>query len=194
MEISYQNISDVFQNYLSETFKELMAENEIDNLLHDCIADNQRLWKLEDVARMHHFGFESVAKAKMEIDIVNHKRNETINKLDSLLDKLLCNTPLESPAKFYSESPGMLIDRLAILFLKQNFLKQLIDQIDDKPIKSEYLEKERLLNQNITDLGLFTDLYFDRIRKGETFFKIYQPLKIYNDQRVIGYIKALSGR
>lgn len=194
MEITYQNISKVFLNYLSETSKEFETENEFDRLLLDCIADNKQLWKLEDVSRMHHLGFESIAKAKMEIDVVNQRRNETINKLDSLLDKHLCNVQLESPSKLYSESPGMLLDRLAILFIKQRFIKQLIDKIDDKNLKSDYLEKEQLLNQSITELGLFTDLYFGRIRKGEIFFKIYEPLKIYNDQRIKVYIKLLAAR
>jgi hypothetical protein len=194
MEITYQKISKVFRNYLTETSKEFETENEIDRLLLDCIADNKQLWKLEDVARMHHLGFESVAKAKMEIDVVNQRRNETIHKLDSLLDKNLCNVSLESPSKFYSESPGMLLDRIAILFIKQHFIKQLIDKIDDKHLESEYLEKERLLNQNIIELGLFSNLYFDRIRNGEIFFKIYEPLKIYNDLRVKEYIKALAAR
>lgn len=189
MEVTYQYISKVFCHYLSETSKEFESENEIDKLLLDCIANNKQLWKLEDVARMHHLGFESVAKAKMEIDVVNQRRNETINKLDLLLDKHLCNVQLESLAKFYSESPGMLIDRLAILFIKQNFMRQLINHIDDKHIRSEYLEKEQQLNQSITDLSLFTNLYFDRIKNGEVFFKIYEPLKIYNDQRVKKYIK-----
>ncbi|MFW5871573.1 MAG: DUF4254 domain-containing protein [bacterium] len=191
MEINYQNISKVYLNYLSETSKEFDTENKIDRLLLDCIADNKHLWKLEDVARMQHLGFESVAKAKLEIDVVNQRRNETINKLDSLLDKHLCNAQLESPSKFYSESPGMLLDRLAILFIKQNFIRQLIGKIDEKNLKSEYLEKEQLLNQNITDLGLFTDLYFDKIRKGETYFKIYQPLKIYNDHRIKNALRLL---
>ena len=194
MEITYQYISKVFYHYLSETSKEFEAENELDKLFLDCIADNKQLWKLEDVARMHHLGFEFVAKAKMRIDIVNQRRNETINKLDSLLDQHLCNVQLESPSNFYSESPGMLIDRLAILFIKQNFIRKLIDEINDKHIRSEYKEKEQQLIQNITDLGMFTDLYFDRIRNGETFFKIYKPLKVYNDERVKSNIQALLNK
>jgi len=192
MKITFQYISKVFYHYLSETSKEFEAENEIDRLLLDCIANNKQLWQLEDIARMHHLGFESIANAKMRIDEINQSRNETINKLDLLLDKNLCNVQLESSSKFYSESPGMLLDRLAILFLKQNFMRQLVVKIDEKNLQNEYLKKELLLNQNIAELGLFTDLYFDRIRKGEAFFKIYQPLKIYNEHRIKKYLKTIN--
>lgn len=192
MKLTYQYISDVFRHYLSDASDESDAQDEIGKLLHDCIATNKKLWKLEDVARMHHLGYESVAKTKMEIDMVNHKRNETINILDSFLDKHLCNVQHGSMSKFYSESPGMLIDRLAILFIKQDFIQQLIDKMDDKHLRIEFVEKEQLLNQNITDLGLFLDQYFDRIRNGEAFFKIYRPLKIYNDQRIMKYIKSMT--
>lgn len=191
MKITYQYISTFFLHYLRGTLKEFEPPNEISKLLLDCIENNYRLWELEDAARMHHLGFESVANAKMEIDVINQRRNEAINELDSFLDQHLHNVELESLSKFSSESPGMLIDRLAILFIKQHFIEQLIDVIDDKQLKIEYLEKMKQLNQNIADLGLFTDLYFDRIRNGEAFFKIYNPLKIYNDQRVKNYIKLL---
>ena len=193
MKITYHTVSIVFSHYLNNTSYELnKSENELNSLLNICIRTNKNLWELEDKVRMHHLGLEFVAKTKMEIDIVNQKRNEIINSLDSFLDKHLCNIQQESISGFYSESPGMLIDRLAILFIKQHFIQQLIEKIDEKDLKSEFIEKQRQLNQHITDLGMFLDQYFDKIRNGEVFFKVYKPLKIYNDQRIMKYIQSIS--
>ncbi len=194
MKITYQYISDVFQHSLSQSSTEFDRHNKIAELLFYCMEINKELWKLEDVSRMHDLGFESIAKAKMAIDIANQKRNETISNLDIMFDRHLCNTELKSLTKFYSESPGMLIDRMAILTIRQNFIKKLIEVIDDKQLKDEYLMNENYINQNIKELGEFIDRYFDNIIKGEMFFKIYKPVKIYNDQRVNQYIKALAAK
>ena len=192
MKITYKYISRTFQNTLSQCCDEIEGENVVGRLLFHCIEINKTLWHLEDVSRMHDLGFENIAKAKMEIDLANQKRNETINQLDLLLDKHLGNVPLQSLDKFYSESPGMLIDRMAILFLRHNFIKQLVVHIENKELRDEYLEKEKQLIQNLNDLGIFLDSFFDKISNGEAFFKIYKPLKIYNDQRIKNYIKRLT--
>lgn len=43
----------------------------------------------------------------------------------------------------------------------------------------------------MNDLGVFLDSYFDKIENGEAYFKVYNPLKIYNDARVKSYIQLL---
>lgn len=190
MKVTYQYISKVFLDTLSKSSVNV-DESEISQLLVDCFETNKTLWQLEDVSRMHYLGFENVAKAKMEIDLVNQKRNEIISQLDLLLDKHLGNVPVQSLEKYYSESPGMLIDRIAILFLRHHFLSQLLNMIADNELRSEYLEKEKLLSQNLYDLGCFLDAYFSKILKQKIYFKIYKPLKLYNDQRVKPYIEKL---
>lgn len=190
MKVTHQYISKIFQDTLNKTSVNV-DESEISQLLFACMETNRTLWQLEDVSRMHDLGFENVAKAKMEIDLVNQKRNETISQLDLLLDKELGNVPVQSLENFYSESPGMLIDRMAILFLRHHFISQLLNLITDEELRSEYLEKEKQLSQNLNDLGAFLDFFFYRISKGEVFFKIHKPLKIYNDDRVKKHIRNL---
>jgi len=192
MKASYQYITKVFQHSLNQSTKPFEPQNEISELLFTCIGINKKLWKLEDVSRMHELGFEAIAKTKMEIDLANQRRNETINQLDVQLEKLLGNVQSKSLEKFYSESPAILIDRIAIMFIRHHFIKELIAIIEDKELRHEYLDKEKLLTQNMNDFGEFLDSYFDKIANGEVFFKIYKPLKIYNDQRVKKYIKTLT--
>ena len=191
MKINYQHISDVFQHSLEKSSTPFKAETEISQLIFSCIEINKQLWKLEDISRMHHLGFENIAKAKMEIDLANQRRNETINQLDVQLEKLLGNVQSESLEKFYSESPAILIDRIAIMFIRHHFIKELIAVIEDKELRHEYLDKEKLLTQNMNDFGEFLDSYFVKIENGEAYFKVYKPLKIYNDDRVKKYIQLL---
>lgn len=192
MKISYRDIADVFYHSLNISSTPFKAETEISRLIFLCIEINKQLWELEDVSRMHLLGFENVAKAKMQIDSANQRRNEIINQLDVLLEKHLGNIQSKSLEKFYAESPAMLIDRIAILYIRLQFIEKLIALIGDKDLRKEYLEKRKYITRNINDLGVFLDSYFNKIEKGEAYFKVYKPLKIYNDERVKQYIQNLS--
>ena len=192
MKISYQYITKIFRHSLSQSTIPFEAKNEISELLFACIEINRNLWKLEDVSRMHEFGFEAIAKTKMEIDLANQRRNETINQLDVMFDKVLGNVQSESLEKFYSESPAILIDRIAIMFIRHHFIQELLAVIQDEELLHEYLDKEKQLTQNMNDLGEFLNSYFYKIKNGEVFFKVYKPLKIYNDERIKKYIKTLT--
>lgn len=191
MKVSFQYIAKVFRHSLSQNTTPFEVQNEISELLFACIEINKKLWKLEDVSRMHELGFEAIATTKMEIDLANQKRNETINQLDVMFDKVLGNVQSESLEKFYSESPAILIDRIAIMFIRHHFIEKLIAVIEEKELQHEYLEKEKQLIQNINDLGEFLDSYFVKIENGVAYFKVYKPLKIYNDDRVKNYIQRL---
>jgi hypothetical protein len=107
------------------------------------------------------------------------------------IEKLLGNVQSESLEKFYSESPAILIDRIAIMFIRHHFIEELIAVIEDNELLNEYLDKEKLLTQNMNDFGGFLDSYFVKIENGEAYFKVYKPLKIYNDDRVKNYIQLL---
>lgn len=192
MNLNFQYITEIFQYSLSPGLSSVKEQNEISALLSSCIETNKRLWDLEDVARMHERGFEAIAKAKMEIDTVNQKRNEIINGIDMVLDWHLSNTELQPPENFQSESPGMLIDRMAILSIRQSLIRRLIAVIEDNELRNEFIKKDEQLSQNIKDLGIFLDSYFTKIRNKEAYFKIYNPLKIYNDDRIKKYIHLLN--
>lgn len=190
--ITFQKISNIFSNALNSKPSSLNQTTEINKLINLCMEINLKLWRLEDIARMKDLGFERIAKAKIEIDKYNQIRNEIIQSIDFEFERLLQSSSINSQENFYAESPGMLIDRIAILFIKQVMIKKITLLIDDKQLRDEYLEKGKNVEQQTKDTGAFLDTYFLRIQRGEAFFKIYKLTKIYNDTRIKVYIKQLQ--
>lgn len=191
--LNFQKISNLFQDFLNNSGSRRISDAEtLEDLIVSCIGVNQTLWRLEDRTRMKNLGFKSIALAKAEINKNNQRRNDLIKKMDLAISKALNNHLLDTKGRFYAESPGMIIDRLSILFIKLSVLKKINSLIKEEGLKREYLEKEKTVSSQINDLGEFLDLYFSRIREGEMFFKIQQPIKIYNDERIKKYIKVLD--
>ncbi len=189
--ITFQNISDIFWNFLNSNSVHMNHVDDLSHLIKSSIEVNQRQWNLEDITRMKELGFESVALAKQEIDKSNQIRNDLIQKMDVEIEKILDNDPLGPKEKFYAESPGMIIDRLAILSIKLSVIRKITVLITDKHLKAEYLGKEKDVSEQINEIGTFLDSYFFKIRKGEVFFKVQKSIKIYNDKGVRTYIKNL---
>ena len=191
--LNFQKISSLFQEFLNNNGSKRISDVEtLEDLIISCIEVNQTLWRLEDQARMKNLGFKSIVLTKAKINKNNQKRNDLIKKMDFAISKALNNRPADAKGRFCAESPGMIIDRLSILFIKLSVLKKINSLIKEEGIKREYLEKEKTVSNQISDLGEFLDLYFLKIRKGEIFFKIQQPIKIYNDKRIKKYIKVLN--
>jgi len=86
----------------------------------------------------------------------------------------------------------MIIDRLVILFIKLSVIEKLLLIIKEKTLKQDYLNKKKLILKQIMNLGNFLDSYFIKIKQGEVFFEIQQPVKIYNDSRIKRYVKLLQ--
>ena len=156
-------------------------------MVYSLIKINKTIWGLEDSARLPELGEGHVANVKKNIDIYNQQRNDLIREIDTVLHKLL-NVSREAKESFYSESPGMIIDRLSIIFIKLSFVQKIIAVIEEDDLRLEYLEKEKILTGQIESIGNFLDLYIERLLKKDVFFEIQQPVKIYNDARVKRYI------
>ncbi|MFA5058511.1 MAG: DUF4254 domain-containing protein, partial [Opitutaceae bacterium] len=83
---------------------------------------NFQLWHEEDVARRDDLGFEAVYRAKRNIDRFNQERNNFIEAMDQAMAAAL--QPPESGCPRNSETPGMIIDRLSILALKEYHMQE----------------------------------------------------------------------
>ena len=83
---------------------------------------NFELWHEEDVARRDDLGSERVHQAKRAIDRFNQERNNFIEEMDKALVAEL--KPAESGCPKNSETPGMIIDRLSILSLKEYHMRE----------------------------------------------------------------------
>ena len=191
MTITFSKISEIFSNFIKTLNVEGVYEDNAQKLIYRLIKTNKILWDLEDSARLSELGDSHVADAKKNIDTNNQKRNDLIREIDVLLYNHF-DVSRAGKELFYSESPGMIIDRLSIIFIKLSVVQRLTSFIEEADLKSEYLEKEKILLSQIESVGNFLDLYIERLIKKEVFFEIQQAVKIYNDKRVKKYISAIN--
>ena len=104
---------------IGEDFDRLISENHLHNFL---------LWHEEDIARRDDLGPERVCQAKRAIDRYNQQRNNFIEEMDRELVADL--NPSESGCPKNSETPGMIIDRLSILALKEYHMREESERTD----------------------------------------------------------------
>ena len=188
MTITFSKISTIFSNFIKNSKVDSAYDDEVQKLIYLIIKINKILWDLEGSARLSELGDRHVAEAKKNIDIHNQQRNDLTREIDTVLHRLL-DVSRGVKESFYSESPGMIIDRLSIIFIKLSVVEKIISLIEEDSLRLEYLEKERILLSQIESLGNFLDLYIERLLRKEVFFEIQQPVKIYNDVRVRKYIR-----
>jgi len=191
MILNFLTISEIFSNFLKDQQKNEIYKDNLENLVYLNIKTNKIVWDLEDDARMSELGDKHVAKAKKSIDLNNQKRNNLIHEIDIEIVKRLGKNS-HSFDKFYIESPGMIIDRLSIIFIKLSVIQKLISMINEDDLKIEYKEKEKILLGQMKNIGVFYDMYITKFLKGDACFEIQQPVKIYNDKKIKGYIKKLK--
>lgn len=186
-------ISQIYLTFIKGPSKVYQSKDELKQLIGSIIEINYKLWKLEDSARMEELGAEHVAAIKKRIDQNNQIRNNFIRDIDI---KIVSDMKIKSfcaQEQFYSESPGMILDRLAILFIKLSVIRELLSIIKESNLKKEYKKKETMALKQVKCLNYFLDSYFNKLKKREIFFEVQYPIKIYNDSRVKKYLKMLKG-
>ncbi|MFC4991202.1 DUF4254 domain-containing protein [Rubritalea tangerina] len=152
-------------------FLALLTEN------HKC---NFLLWHEEDIARREDIGHEPIYKAKRAIDGYNQRRNDFIEKMDKFLVENL--KPKTSDVPFNSETPGMMIDRLSILALKEYHMQEEVDRTDaSEEHIAKCTHKVSVIKQQIADLALALDQLLEQVASGTRSFRVYYQFKMYND-------------
>ena len=189
--LNFKIISKIFSDFLDNPLAISEYKEKLNHLVRLNIKTNQELWNLEDSARMIELGSEHVAVAKREIDKNNQIRNDLIMEIDVEIANQI-GVSSGHQERFYSESPGMIIDRLAILFIKLSVIRDLLLVVKENDLQNEYKEKENIILKQMDRIGNFLDYYFTRLVHKEIFFEIQQPVKIYNDNRIRKYIKILK--
>ena len=149
-------------------------------LLEENHLRNFSLWHEEDIARRDDLGFEPVYKAKRNIDRFNQERNDFAEKMDKEFVALL--KPLESGVPRISETPGMIIDRLSILALKEFHMHEETVRTDASPAHREKCAEKlaRIRRQRADLTGALADLIAD-VTAGRRTFSVYYQFKMYND-------------
>ncbi len=141
---------------------------------------NFQLWHEEDIARRDDLGFEAVYRAKRNIDRFNQERNNFIEEMDKAIVAAL--QPPTSGCPRNSETPGMMIDRLSILALKEYHMHEETVRPD---ASAEHREKcgeklARIRVQRADLLNCLAELLADVIARRRT-FSVYFQFKMYND-------------
>lgn len=142
---------------------------------------NFSLWHEEDEARREDIGAEGVYRAKRAIDGYNQERNNFIEKMDQFWVELLKpSQSAEVPRN--SETPGMIIDRLSILSLKEYHMAEEVERESaSQEHRDRCFEKLSVIRQQLSDLGQALDDLLDAVQSGRRTFSVYFQFKMYND-------------
>ena len=188
---TYKNIDAVFNDYLKSR-KYFQNSHSLFDLFREIVKINYEIWNLEDKARNSSSSFKEVSETKKKIDTCNQSRNDTIRKLDLNFAYLFNNDDL-SVSQFVSESPATLIDGLSIFYIRKHMISKILGCIENDTVLIKlYEQKHQLISEQIKFLGKYFDIFISGLKDKKMFFKVFNPVKIYNDPRIRKYIDKLQ--
>ncbi len=154
-----------------EGLMRLVQENHLRNFL---------LWHEEDIARRDDLGFERVFHAKRAIDAYNQQRNNFIEEIDTFLVAAL--NPALTDCPMNSETPGMIIDRLSIMSLKEFHMREetLRDEAGAGHRADCSAKLARILHQR-SDLTRCLAELLEAVAARTRTFAVNFQFKMYND-------------
>jgi hypothetical protein len=131
---------------------------------------NAQQWDFEDTTRGVTASDSVVASAKRAIDRLNLKRHRLVQEIDAAIA-----SQLDPPATavLATESPGMVLDRLAVLVIRRS--RTATASVRDHA----YLERLPALDTQLTTLVAAFDAYADELGRGARRFVTHDPLKLY---------------
>lgn len=189
--VTFKNINTVFADYLKNE-KSFQGDHSLFDLFKEIVKINYDIWNLEDRARNTNSSFQEVSETKKNIDICNQSRNDTIRKLDLNFAYLFSNSDL-SVSQFVSESPATLIDRLSIFYIRKHMVSKILGCIENDIVLIKlYEQKHQIISEQIEFLGKYFDIFISGLKDEKICFKVFNPVKIYNDTRIRKYIDKLQ--
>ena len=154
----------------------------IENRLYlKCWIDTVQ-WHLEDIIRDPHIDPVEALNLKRRIDRSNQDRTDLVEQIDSYFRMIYNDVKPLADATINTESPAWAVDRLSILALKIDHMKEQVDRSDasDEHIDKCQKKLNVLLEQQV-DLGTAIDQLLDDIKAGRKYMKVYRQMKMYND-------------
>ena len=148
---------------------------------------NFELWHQEDMARDPDAPDSKIAAVKRAIDVLNQLRNDMIEQMDQyLLDELQKkNIKYTSETEMNSETPGSIIDRLSINALKIYHMDEEIQRLDvTDGHRKKCSGKLSVLQDQRNDLKKSLDKLLADLSNGKKRLKVYQQMKMYNDENL----------
>ena len=159
------------------------TRSELLELVEQNHLENFSLWHEEDIARCDDLGAERIRQAKRTIDRHNQQRNDFIESIDGYLVEEL--QPAEQGCAFNSETPGMMIDRLSILALKEYHMREETEREEaSAEHRAECVAKLQVIKRQIEDLSAALSALLDEVKGGTRSFRVYFQFKMYNDQQL----------
>lgn len=173
------------QNTKVKEWHSNMAMTEIDlpfKFIEENLFWNFSLWHEEDVARMYDIDQARIVEAKRNIDKYNQSRNNSMEKIDEWILNYLQVNAIQPGEKIHSETPGMMMDRLAIMALKIYHMQEEVDRQDaTEEHKAKCSDKVKVLAEQINDLSFALQTVLEDLMTSKLRFKVYRQMKMYND-------------
>lgn len=139
-------------------------------------------WHYEDIVRDPNINPLEGMELKRKIDKSNQHRTDVVEQLDDYYRSLFSSVSPQSDAKLNTESPGWVVDRIAILCLKIYHMQEQVERTDvSEAHKLQCSNKLAVLLDQKNDLiTSFNDLLND-FGNGTKIIKVYRQMKMYND-------------
>jgi len=186
-ELLEQQLNEVVQWHVKATEPYYIEASNFPSLVSRQHYVNFELWHQEDLARDPDAPDSKIAEVKRAIDVLNQRRNDMIEQMDQyLLDELKKKKiKYTSETEMNSETPGSIIDRLSINALKIYHMDEELHRLD---VTDEHRKKcsgkLSVLQDQRNDLKKSLEKLLADLSNGKKQLKVYQQLKMYNDENL----------
>ena len=161
------------------------SESSMEYLLYSKNQIDTIQWHVEDEIRRPDLPDSDLVKFKRQIDSLNQKRTDLVEKLDDYFLNLYKEIPKEINSRMNSETPAWLVDRMSILELKIFHMKEQTHREDvHEEHKKICKNKLSILLEQKKDLMTCLNELLNDLETGKKFMKVYRQMKMYNDSNL----------
>ena len=183
----FRNVMEALPRLLEgDAFAEAAAhaEDAFTGHLWRNVAHNARLWKFEDQVRRPDLPDAEIARLKRAIDAENQGRNDAIDEVDAAFvrEATAVLGPERPQLPLNTETPGSVLDRIAIIALRSYHLQLEVDRADATDAhRTACRDKKTNVDARGHDLMQSLRELLCDIATGRKRAKCYNQHKLYNN-------------